>query len=213
MIRRACMSLAAAAVLTAAPAWAATIASEDFEGGASGWSDNTTTIGNAVLGNEEFLGRFGGSGGAQDVTKTFLLSGLQTQVTISFDFLRLDTWDDEIFSIFIDDNLVASDAFGLTATPAPANAVLVTPFGQHGFNGDFFGSDEVFRYTFTVPTTAASVKLGFGSNLNDFIEDESYGIDNLLITDDLQAVPEPSSLVLFGSALLAWGLRRRRTGS
>ena len=206
-------SISAWAVLTAglfvSSGSAATIASEDFEGGASGWSENTTTIGNAVLGNQEFLGRFGGSGGAQDITKTFALSGLQTMVTISFDFLRIDTWDDELFSVFIDDSNVASDSFGLSATPAPANAVLVTPFGQHGFFDGFFGSDEVFRYTFTVNTTATSIKLGFGSTLDQVIGDESYGIDNLLITDNSTAIPEPSTLVLLGSALAFWWVRRR----
>ncbi|MHC4993606.1 MAG: PPC domain-containing protein, partial [Planctomycetota bacterium] len=49
------------------------VASEDFEGGATGWTDNTTTVGNAVF--TEFLGRFAGTGGAQALSKTFNLSG------------------------------------------------------------------------------------------------------------------------------------------
>ena len=210
MFRHGCLCAAVAAALLASPGWAATIANEDFEGGASGWTPNTTEIGNAVLGNMEFLGRFGGSAGLQDVTKTFALSGLQTQVTIAFDFLRIDTWDDELFNVFIDDVLAASDSFGLAPTPAPLpNAVVVSPYADYGFFAGIFANDEVLRYTFVVPTTATSIKLGFGSTLDGVIGDESYGIDNLLITD--VAVPEPSSLILFGSALLVFWARRRKT--
>lgn len=215
VVNRIILQASLAAALLAAPISAAVIADEDFEGGATGWSDNTTTIGNATVGGNEFLGRFGGSGGAQDVFKTFALTGLQTQVTVSFDFFRLDTWDNESFNVFIDDVMVASDVFGLVEGAVPLNAVAITDFSDHGFYDGFFGADQLFRYTFLVATSATSIKLGFGATLDDpYLDDESYGIDNLLITDSVSDVPEPSSFLLFGTALLGWGafVRKRKSG-
>ena len=57
---------------------ATTIADEDFESGTTGWSNNTTE---SATNFTRYLGRFGGTGGAQHVYKTFALSGNQDQVS------------------------------------------------------------------------------------------------------------------------------------
>jgi len=203
----------AALALGADKAEAVVIANENFEGGATGWSDNTTTIGNAALGNVEFLGRFGGTGGAQTIFKTFALSGSQTQVTINFDFFEIDSWDGESFLVFVDDGLVINDPFSFGSNDNPASAVQLSgapaPLGFLGF------VDQTFRYTIVFATTGTSLKLGFGSTLDQSITDESFGIDNVLIRSNFAGgggdpIPEPASLAIFSLGLLGLGLARRR---
>ena len=93
---------------------AALISSEDFEGGSSGWSDNSTN--NTVPAFTEFLGRFTGTSEAQSVYKTFVLPGDQLSVIIEFDFYEIDSWDgdnesaDDSFIVYIDDSIVV-DAY------------------------------------------------------------------------------------------------------
>ncbi len=74
---------------------AATILDTDFESGASGWSNNTTTNGGANF--TTFLGRFAGDYVFQD----FTLSGSHTAVTLAFDMYEIDSWDNELFGVSI----------------------------------------------------------------------------------------------------------------
>ena len=62
---------------------------DDFEGGASGWSSNTTT--NASMIGTRILGRFGGS--TPQVSRTFTVPAGSTALEIEFDLLRIDSWD------------------------------------------------------------------------------------------------------------------------
>ena len=184
------------------------ITSEDFEAGATGWSNNTTTNGGSTF--TRFLGRFGGTGGTQSVYKTYTLSGTQTEVTIEFDFYEIDSWDYERFIVFIDDTIVVNDAYQHTYDDVSRTSAISKLFGNGGTSYGFnFWSDQGFHYSLTYTTTASSLKLGFGSTLNQSISDESWGIDNVQITDNASVVPVPSS-VLLGLIGLAPMIRRRR---
>lgn len=184
---------------------ASVITDEDFESGATGWSNNTTTNGGSAF--STFLGRFGGTGGSQTVFKDFSLSGNQTQVTVQFDFYEIDSWDNETFSIFIDDVVYRSDNFQHNREDAPAGTVDLfggasSPDTNYGFSG---WTDQGIGYSFDIATTSTTLRLGFGTTLNQAINDESWGIDNVLVTDNYNPgapVPEPSTMFLLGCGLL-----------
>ena len=181
------------------------VADEDFEGGATGWSNNATR--NTQPAFTEFLGVFHGPDEAdRTVSKTFALSGAQTGVTIEFDFYEIDSWDSEVMSLFIDGSNVPviSDTFHVGNYDDPA---LATPLqGPPPTNLGFFGSaDQTYRYSLSVPTTATSLELMFDFGLNSG-PDEGAGLDNVFIME----VPEPTAAVLFGLAMACLGWQRRR---
>jgi len=202
--------LCALLILAPGTSCAGIVASEDFESGATGWSNNTTTNGGSPF--STFLGRFGGTGGAQTVYKTYALSGNQTQVSVTFNFYEIDSWDYELFDVFINDAVVSSLDFkhnrddgvlhGLTKIFSGDNGNI-----DYGFSG---WPDQGYLYQFVVNTTATSLKLGFGSTLNQGIDDEAWGIDNVQITDNAPAVPVPASVLLLGPGLAVLASVKRK---
>ena len=176
------------------------VSSEDFQGGATGWSINTTETINPYL--TRFLGRSSNEGGLQLTHKTYALSGTQDYTIIEFDFYRLDTWDTEQFRIFIDDTLIYNQTF-TTAYSTPPNGASgnvswtiqeLTPFATNLGGGG--STDQIFRFTLRVDTTAATVKLGFSSTTNQAIGDESWGVDNVDIYEvGAGGVPGPVGIV------------------
>ncbi len=173
-----------------APAFdnATIVSSENFEGGAVGWSDNTTETGGAIY--TTFLGRHSLDGGTQNVFKTYALSGTQSYITISFDMYEIDSWDGENFGIYVDDVLVYNSALHQSAFNAPADgssgAVSWTVQETTPFNANFaYGSwtDQRYHFNLTVATASATVKLGFTSTLNQAATDEAWGVDNIIVTE------------------------------
>jgi hypothetical protein len=163
---------------------------EDFEGGdTTGWSG--ASLDSDWPSFTQFLGRFGGSGGAQAVSKVFPLSGTQSSVTVQFDFYEIDSWDglggDEYFAAFVDDTRVVQDWFDrrVTEDPGLAEPVLGDADTNLGFTS---WEDQTYRYTLTVPTTGTELKLGFGARLGaggtgGGGADESWGVDNVRIVE------------------------------
>ncbi len=207
-------ALAATAIgLFSATSHAVVITSEDFEGGALGWSQNTSTTGNSTF--TRFLGRFGGTGGAETVFKTYALSGVQTQVTIDFDFYEIDSWDEEEFRVFVDGMAVERDRYSWRRDDGIYHGLPKLFPADDGHTDYGFGNfpDQGIAYQLVIATTASSLRLGFGSTLNQDITDEAWGIDNIQIVDDSPvspAVPEPTTLALIGLGLAGLGLRRRK---
>ncbi|MBN8604209.1 MAG: cadherin domain-containing protein, partial [Planctomycetes bacterium] len=118
----------------------------------------------------------------QDVFKTFSLSGNQTSVTISFTFNEIDSWDGENFLIWVNDTQVSANAFAGSTSQDYANTSSDTTanvsLGLSGF------TDEVHTYNITINTTATTLKLGFGSGLNEAWTNESWGVDNLMLREN-----------------------------
>jgi hypothetical protein len=198
------MITALAMMATAGASQAATIATEDFEGVVTGWTDNSVSDPGVNAGGfTRHLGRFGG--GATSA-KTFALSGAQSAVTISFDFYRFDSWDGETFTA------------SATATDG-SNSVNEIGFFFDGGPTNVYNPSWTDRKTplsFVLNTSATSFTLTFSSTLDQGFSDESWGVDNLLITDNSRidpgpGVPEPSSwaLMILGFGTAGAMLRRR----
>jgi hypothetical protein len=175
------------------------VASEDYESALSGWT-------NGVIVNEEpvaftgFLsdanayanrsaGNYYQSSGIEDtqsVYKTFNLSGNQTSVTVTFDFYEIDSWLNEEFFVWFDDQLVSSNTYHRTQNEDYADTTPYAAPGQLGFgSGSNARNDQKHAYTLTFNTTADNIKIGFGSSLDEEWDDEKWGVDNLVITEDV----------------------------
>ncbi|MGI9506241.1 MAG: cadherin domain-containing protein, partial [Geminicoccaceae bacterium] len=171
------------------------VVSEDFEAGATGWSDNTTTAGGAGL-DGSYLGNFGDTGGSQTIYKTFSLSGNQDSVTINFDFWEFDTWNGEDFKIWVDDQLISTDTYYTqeyygssdSSTYGTSTSSTSSDLG-HGMY-----SDQTHSYSFTIDSSATSIKLGFGASLDETTSSESWGIDNLELLE-VQNVTSTETIV------------------
>ena len=153
----------------------------------SGWTGGVLNNSSSYFGS--FLGRYGigSKTNGQDVSKSFSLSS--QPATISFDFIKFDTWDGEAFTAYVNDTAAFSGSFrygqsissasgstnGFNWTIAPKDSL-----GTHGFGG---WENQTATITITLPSGYSNFnKLGFGSNLDEGISNESYGIDNLTIT-------------------------------
>lgn len=167
------------------------VTDEDFEGGAVGWNNNTTS---SSANFSEFLGRFAqiGAQGDQDIFKTYALSGTQNHILIEFDFYEIDDWDTENFLVYIDDTEVISqnyhretydqEADGSSGNVSWTVQELTESAGDIGFTSN--RHDQIIRYQLRIETNAASIKLGFGTSLSSTsLSDESWGIDNLIIRE------------------------------
>lgn len=201
-------------VCSSANAWL--ITSEDFESGtATDWSNNLVTVGNSNF--TTFLGRHAGSNGNQYLSKTFALTGNQTEVNISFSFYEIDSWDNESLNIYINDILVRTDVYSVHAIDAPSGTTsLFTDNTSFGFTGSYY--DQGIGYSFILNTTETSLKLGFGTTINQAINDESWGIDNVIIMDNIQgdpnmSVPEPTTLAIFTLGIIGLASRRLKKQS
>lgn len=171
--------------------------SSDFEDGAAGWSNGTTSNSTAF---GTVLGRFGGSGGAQDASATIDLEPDLDQVVVEFDFYRIDSWDGEQFKLFADDVEIFSHAMdfrlgGVASTNTITHDgvtydVVMTPVGS-AENIAYSGwNEQAYEVVVTITNPGESLKLGMGSTLNQSIADESYAIDNLKIyAPEVPAIP------------------------
>lgn len=180
-----------------------TVATESFDDGAEGWSNITTSTLSGTPGR--FLGAYGKTD-QPSTEKTFSMAGNDANnATVSFTFHRLDSWDNEIFQVFINGNRVINQTFG----PEVVDTLSGTSTFGHisyewtiipvaGSYKNYFGgswSDQTFDVRITATTgnepVAPSMTIAFGSTLNSGIIDESFGIDDLLIE-----VPLPRQIVM-----------------
>lgn len=157
---------------------------EDFEDKAIGWTNNKR---DGSAGLTTFLGRFGGSQGTQEISKTYSFGEAykNREVLIIFDMYQIDSWDGdsyfnltyengiEKFQTYINNQLVIEDIY-----------IFGQLYGNQTSQNEFFGwgSEGIHHYELNAVTDeSGNIMLGFGSTLNQGIDDESYGIDNVKV--------------------------------
>ncbi|MDG2626861.1 tandem-95 repeat protein, partial [Vibrio parahaemolyticus] len=164
------------------------IASDNSESGSNGWNANTESSQGFETG--DMLGRIGGTGGDEAVSKTYEIPSDVNEVNISFSFYEIDSWDGESFQIFVGGEQLTTlenSAFRTqdgttTLYDSDGNEVGEVIHGasqREGFSG---WNDQAHQINLTVPVEDGELQLGFGSTLNQDVWDESFGIDNIEIT-------------------------------
>lgn len=162
---------------------------DDFETGAGFWFGGVWDESDAAYGG--LLGPYGGSDGAEVVTRTYDLMSGYDHAVIEFDLHALDSWDNEQFILFVDGNPISSHRFawqsdGVTGswTTSDGNySVTIEPSGDRaniGYNPDWV--DQSFNVRVEVTDPGPSMTVGFGSTLNQDVYDESWAVDNVAVT-------------------------------
>ena len=171
----------------------------NFEQGATGWTDNTTTETNTDFGS--FLGRFGMG---DSTAKTFdVVEGTET-VSIDFDVYEIDSWtqteawgfDDLVITVDGNDIVLPlersrrndsdedTDFRSGTITTEDGSVITWEFTAQDNGRSDIgFGSyeDQIHHMSITITNPGDSVTLELGSTLNEALNNESFGIDNVLV--------------------------------
>jgi hypothetical protein len=212
----------AALVSAASVASAATLFSNNFETNANGFSGAggiEPSQGYAALGYGNSMWR-NDTVPALATTLSLNLALPATGVALSLSFAAIDSWDNgnfccgpDSFVIALNGSPVFSQVFdnylGAGATVAPG-LTSVSYNTQLGFNGSF--NDAAYTITLNLGN------LGAGTHSITFSAagpgwqggfDESWGIDNVLITGTL--VPEPASLALMLAGVCGLAAQVRRS--
>ncbi|MCC5835210.1 MAG: hypothetical protein JJU20_10785 [Opitutales bacterium] len=185
------------------------IATETFNDGAIGWSEDRTDV---IPGHPgRFLGPFADGPQQPSTEKTFSMDGHDANnATVSFSFLRLDSWDNEDFRVYINGNRVVNEQFNTSEVVDTRTGSIDYGHVNYAYEmipvpgtyGNSYGGhwpDQAFEVHITATSTEAPVagtlKLGFDSNLNESTNNESFGIERLSID-----VPLPQQIVLASNA-------------
>jgi hypothetical protein len=206
----------------AAPARAITLYAQDFEAGSAGFSGGAVegSQGYSALGFGNQLYRNATVPTAASVLTLNLAQGA-SGVTLSASLAIIDSWDNgnfccgpDAFSVVLDGNTLFSVIFDnyLNGGPTPAPGLTSLSYGSNlGFNNFndaeyslLLNLGDLQAGTHTIAFTASGPGWQGG-------DDESLGIDNILI--EAAAVPEPAAAGLqalgLAGVLLAWRRRLR----
>jgi len=183
-----------------------TVYFNNFEGTVgSEWNITTTDV--TPVGNRRFLGQFGND------TVTLSLNNLPAHraVTVSFDLFILKSWDGNNNDTGPDIwRLGAGGQFFLNTTFSNVGYDQAYPGGYPGGSfpsytgaqeidtlGYTYYGDSVYLLRFTIPHTANNLALQLSASGLQEIKDESWGLDNVLVTvDSLAASPCGLDLLL-----------------
>ena len=202
---------------------AATIIDENFEGVVgSEWSSSNiyTTPTFSTHGNTNGLGRFGN----QTITLSLNNLAAHNGITISFELYLNDSWDGnhapgpDYWSLKQDSNLLLHTTFSNIdeyqypqSYPDSYSAGIDHPAhtgaAEYNNSGGHFGN-SVYDLCFSFQHVSDSMTIEFTANGLQSISDESWGLDNVIVSTN--PVPVPAAVWLFGSGLIGLiGMRKK----
>ena len=170
----------------------------------AGWSSTTVTqTANPTIGN--FLGPFGGATWAAPVTYAVNLGEQSKSARFEFDLFIIDSWDGyddnwgrpegELFALTVNGQSIATEAFqagpwgNMTATrrtvASRAEGNFTTTMTLMDSNQNHWGSgwtDQIWRVVVDVENPATTFTMGFSANLDEAIDNESFGLLSFKLT-------------------------------
>ncbi|EGR30043.1 zinc finger lsd1 subclass family protein, putative [Ichthyophthirius multifiliis] len=131
---------------------------------------------NQLISQCEKLSVFGGYNvfGKDVIAQKLFYSGVDHyQLKISFDLYLIDSWDKEIFYMFLDDIL----AYQKTSNIGESNGKIQINCGNQGINFE----DRLVQVSVTIPHYKKQFRIKFASNLDEKSSNKSWGIRNFVI--------------------------------
>ncbi|MEP9403196.1 hypothetical protein [Sphingomonas sp. VNH70] len=171
---------------------------DDFETGTAGWMLNgqpaplLATQRTDQGGIGAAIGPIGSTGGSEALTKTYSLNPAQPRTNVDFEFMRLDSWDDETLSVFLNGNR-AFDVQLRMFTDAPTRngsftfgglrgSYRVTPLGaERQIVGSTVYPDQKYRVEIELEGAGGSLRVGFGAAFDEPAHNESFAIDSVRV--------------------------------
>lgn len=160
----------------------------------AGWSPSQTTTLNVNGKNVGVLGLFAGTGGQGSIFKNFSLAGIK-DFSIDVDFYFVKSWDGEKFTIFFNNKPIGQYSYNWQAPFQGKNCkVLIDKipldapqWPSRKIECTFKGSFENNKMTIdgqdvTDLNGPTNLKIGFGSTLDQGIDDEAFSIEQVKIT-------------------------------
>jgi len=166
---------------------------EDFESGTAPLWNNAYVAFDPSL--SKFLGRMGKE--VNRVDKTFLVPAEASGVTVEFILYEIDEWEaEDKFSVIINNNRIdvgqffendaednlfnyeSGSKFGITWL-----RYSITPSMNAAFNESY--ADQAHKVELYIPPiyySTGNLNIVFSVDMNDIIENESAGIDNIKVT-------------------------------
>jgi hypothetical protein len=141
------------------------LTNETFSGGANSWGGSTTSCGSFGT----ILGGYGQFGTGASTNKTFSSPFTHSQYSISFNFIRIDSWDGESGLAYVDGSQVWSRA------GSGSNGSQICGSGNGGWN------EESWSGSATGSHSASTINVRFSSSLDQDPSDESWGVDNIIV--------------------------------
>ncbi|MEM9318832.1 MAG: hypothetical protein AAGA70_07465 [Pseudomonadota bacterium] len=168
------------------------------DGGIAYLEDFSDGLGGFVGGIFESDGPYGGilrgertdPRGAQAARGEFQLDGSNETAIATFDFHAIDSWDNEEFLVYVNDEVAArarihwrqDGTVSEIVTDNPNIDVNFTEMGARENVGYSGWSEQSYAVEVRVDNPGDQLSLGFGSTLNSRSHDESWAVDNVSVT-------------------------------